>query len=801
MIKGLVFTLALGIALLGQSQSIHGTVYDPTGETRPYVSLFLEGTNTQTLSRDDGTYALNTLPLGQYRLVAFAPGLQTMAIDVEIKASTHLEIDFHLKELTESLEALVVRGKRDLEGATWLQSVSGTAIYDAKKTELILVDNLVANKAANVGRQVYARVPGLNIWENDAAGINLAIGARGLDPNRTSNFNVRQNGYDISADALGYPESYYTPPVQALERIEIIRGASGLQYGTQFGGLLNFVFKEGGNKPAAFTFSNSIGSFGLYNSFNSLSGSKGKFSYYTFFNYKKSEGWRPNSEQVQHNAFASVKYQASSKLSVKVEHTYMTYLAHQPGGLTDSTFAVNPYYSNRARNWFDVTWNLSAMELDFKPIDGLTINNRSFFLAAHRYAVGNLENIQEADNLEANRNLLTDQFRNFGNELRLVKHYSLLGNKSALVVGNRLYYGHTLRKQGEANNSLRPSFNYVDQDSSNFSKYDFPNFNASLFAENVINITERFSITPGIRYEHIHTQSDGVYRNVRTNLAGKVERVDERSETQNRKRSFLIIGLGTSYKLDDREWYGNVSQNYRSMNFNDIRVVNPSLVVDENISDEFGYNADLGMRGRFDFGLVYDFSLFYLRYNDKISSIGISEGGDAKRLRANIGDAYVTGFESYAELDLIKAFSDIGNDQYLKLFINASVLRSKYISSKDAGIAGNQVELVPPVNIKSGLSYKKGPFACSYLFTFIDEHFSEATNSANPSTNAVNGVIPSYHIMDLSASYEHDWMIFEAGINNFTDQSYFTRRADGYPGPGIIPAKPRSFYLGIEVRL
>ena len=84
----------------------------------------------------------------------------------------------------------------------------------------------------------------LNVWESDGAGIQLGIGARGLSPNRTSNFNTRQNGYDISADALGYPESYYTPLADGLEKIEIIRGAAALQFGTQFGGVINFIMKS-----------------------------------------------------------------------------------------------------------------------------------------------------------------------------------------------------------------------------------------------------------------------------------------------------------------------------------------------------------------------------------------------------------------------------------------------------------------------------------------------------------------------------------------------------------------------------
>ena len=116
-----------------------------------------------------------------------------------------------------------------LEARTAMKSVDGLSIYSGKKSEVISIDQLVLNKGANTTRQLFAGVTGLTIFENDDAGLQLSVGSRGLDPNRSSNFNVRQNGYDISADPLGYPESYYTPTSDGIERIEVIRGAASLQ--------------------------------------------------------------------------------------------------------------------------------------------------------------------------------------------------------------------------------------------------------------------------------------------------------------------------------------------------------------------------------------------------------------------------------------------------------------------------------------------------------------------------------------------------------------------------------------------
>jgi Fe(3+) dicitrate transport protein len=62
--------------------------------------------------------------------------------------------------------------------------------------------------------------------------LQLSIGGRGLDPNRTSNFNTRQMA--MTSVLMYYPESYYATPTEALEET-VIRGAVSLQHGTQFG--------------------------------------------------------------------------------------------------------------------------------------------------------------------------------------------------------------------------------------------------------------------------------------------------------------------------------------------------------------------------------------------------------------------------------------------------------------------------------------------------------------------------------------------------------------------------------------
>ena len=151
----------------------------------------------------------------------------------------------------------------------------------------MIIINDQSSSSLNNARQMYNQTVSLNILQTDDAGLQLNIGGRGLDPKRTSNFNVRQNYYDISADPLGYPESYYVPPFESLSSIELIRGAASLQYGTQFGGFLNFnIKKPNPSKKIEFITRNTVASNKIFTNFSSFSGTIKNYSYYIFYNFK-----------------------------------------------------------------------------------------------------------------------------------------------------------------------------------------------------------------------------------------------------------------------------------------------------------------------------------------------------------------------------------------------------------------------------------------------------------------------------------------------------------------------------------
>jgi len=762
------------------------------------ANLTLFPLNLKTVSLANGEYIFNKVAPGTYQIKVTAVGAKALIKSVTIK-NKDLILNFDLAD-EESHELADVDVTAKNEGASGkLRQVEGTAIYAGKKTEVINLANITANTATNNARQIYARVAGLNIWDYDGGGLQLGIGGRGLNPSRVSNFNTRQNGYDISADALGYPESYYTPPTEALDRIEIVRGAASLQYGTQFGGLINFQLKKGPkDKEIEFTSRQTAGSFGFFNSFNSIGGQANKLNYYIYYQYKRGDNWRPNGHFDQKSAYAHLDYDFSDKLKITGEYTHMNYLAQQPGGLTDNDFARDPSISVRARNWFKVNWNLLSLSADYQLGERTKLNWRNFYLHADRDALGILNYINRPDDGKA-RDLLSDTYNNYGSELRMLHNYDLMGMKNnSFLTGVRFYRGSTDRAQGDADDGSGPTFNFSGNDPSK-SQYNFPGTNVAVFTENIFRISERWSITPGARFEYISTKANGYYyERLRFVTDADIKHVEHKENN----RSFIFFGVGTSYKpIDELEVYANISQNYKSVNFNDIRVINPNARVDANLSDEFGYTADGGLRGNLKEWMYYDLSVFYLRYNGRIGSVFTKDTDSmSRRLRANISDSRNIGFESLVEADILKALTNGQSKHKLSVYTNFALIDARYVNSKEPAFQNKRVEFVPPLLFRTGVSFGNKAYNLSLQYSYIDKQYSDATNAEKTET-AVDGVVPAYQVMDFSASYNWKWFTLSGSINNLLNEKYFTRRADGYPGPGILPSDPRGYYLTLQFKL
>ncbi len=711
------------------------------------------------------------------------------------------------------LPEITVVGRGSKTDIQQMPEVVGTSIYAGKKNALIVLDNVQGNVVTNNMRQVVAKVPGIHIWESDGSGIQIGIAARGLSPNRSWEFNVRQNGYDIAADPFGYPEAYYNPQLQAVQRIEIVRGQGSLQYGPQFGGMVNYILRNGSeiNKPFEFETQQTVGSNGLFNSYNAIGGETKKLQYYTFFDHRNADGWRQNSRYYTNAGFGTFTYRLTDKFSLTAEVMRYNMRSQQPGGLTDADFEKDPQQSYRSRNWFDITWTTVALIANYRINENHRFNVKAFTVLGDRNSGGYLRAINVKDSINPsiltynNRTVDIDNYRNYGMEARYLGEYRLAGMRNSFSAGVRLYKGTTYRyRDGVGTTGTEYSAELVNpvwpKD------IDYRSANAAVFAENIFRLSEKFIVIPGIRYEYVFAEASG--RNGYNSDGTEIILQNEK-----RDRGFLLAGVGAEYHITPyTEFYGNITQAYRPMQFADLTAPPTTDVVDPNLEDAKGYNADFGYRGKIKEYLFFDVSGFFLQYNNRIGVITQqSSDGSFYNYRTNVGNSSSKGFEGIVEFNPVKALESQSKWGNISLFASYGYIDARYGNFKvvskvdnslvETNLKDKQVENAPVNILRTGLTYNYKGFSVTGQISRVSEAFSDANNTVTPSANGQNGLIPAYTVSDLTFTYRFTKMLnIKAGINNLTDEKYFTRRAGGYPGPGLLPADGRTFFISFGAK-
>ncbi|HSY76693.1 MAG TPA: carboxypeptidase-like regulatory domain-containing protein, partial [Bacteroidia bacterium] len=218
-ILGFIIIL-FGKVLFAQTGNIEGTVKDSTGKTIEAASVVIQEKSISVLTDSKGYYNIKNLRAGNYTLVTNLIGYTMASKPVTVKENETTKIDFVLKGKTNELGAVTINGIIAITGMGHLTDVHDGVIYAGKKNEVLTLDSLNANTAQDNPRQVLGRVPGSNYSETEGNGFpSNGIGFRGLNPTQSIETNTRQNGYNITADLYGYPESYYLTPLEAVERI------------------------------------------------------------------------------------------------------------------------------------------------------------------------------------------------------------------------------------------------------------------------------------------------------------------------------------------------------------------------------------------------------------------------------------------------------------------------------------------------------------------------------------------------------------------------------------------------------
>ncbi len=681
-----------------------------------------------------------------------------------------------------SLPEMVVTGKSSPSFVSGSATSEGTTkLYEGKKTRVTDLNSLPSIQSQNL-RQVFSRTPGILVSEQQSqAFVNTTY--RGIgDPHESGYVLTLIDGVPATSDWHGYNTVYYTPPIDLVERVEVISGGASLLYGPQPGAAINYVTA---NPPIDRQFTaktkHVFGSYGLYNTFNKIGGTVGDIGYSAYVGHSQWDGPRINADYQTNTG--GIKLLWSPEKETRIKLTYSNYKneSGEPGGLTVAQYANNRDNSSRT---FDRLWtekhglSLSA-EHEFSADTLLTSN--LFGGYQDRFSR------RQTTATSLTTNLDRQEFYTFGNDTRIKHHWEGLGSENVMTGGFTAYTSDSPRTR-DTGRGL--SLN----DASTVFKLERSVNYGSIFGENQFK-WGNFGVTPGMRVEFVDVYAEENFNTVRTNQGGA--RIDA-----SKFEAVPLVALGLTYDLPQKnQIYGNVSQGYRAVAFDEL--YNPTSVTTRSGSSlESGktWTYEVGVKGTPASFWNYDTSVYLIDNDNVISNVTLPAGNSENM---NAGRAIYRGWELASEFNLVGFYDSLYSNKSkrdssledrigsVSLFGSVNLMNSQFVS----GIRdGKEPQYAPEYQLKYGVDYKyKDRGKVVLTSTMLADHFVNDTNSNISGQDEV----PAYMVLDLTAEWKiyKDYVSVLAGINNLLDEDYYSR----VRGTGIEPALRRNYYVGFSI--
>ncbi|MBC7841724.1 MAG: TonB-dependent receptor [Gemmatimonadaceae bacterium] len=697
------------------------------------------------------------------------------------------------------LPGVVVTARRTPGAVSGAPRIVAGMITTGAKSEVVAVSGSTTNIAEKVGRQLFAEVPGVFVYDMDGSGNQVNISARGLDAHRSWEFSVRQNGVVTNSDVYGYPASHYSAPMEAIERVELVRGTAALQYGSQFGGVINYVVRTPDTTRAiAFDSRSSAGGFGLLSTYNAIGGKAGRVTYYAYGSVRRSDGYRANGRSVSDAEYVSASAPLSNALTLRADVARSRYLYRQPGPLTDAMFAVDARSATRSRNYYSPDIIVPSLSLTWTPgaATRATLLASGVFGSRSSVAVGGFAtqpDTASASGVYSARQVDIDKYDSRTLELRVLHEVSIAEKPATLSLGVAVSDNDTWRRQ-RGTGSRGSDYDLTLQPNTTFQRnLHYLTENVAAYAELELRLSPRFCLVPGVRVERGTTR-----------MRGTLAYYDPADTPRDVRHNFPLFGMRGAYKFSGGgEWYGGFSQAYRPMILKDLLPETATERTDTNIRDARGWTMESGVRRTFSGGVSYDVSAFAMRYENRFGLLTLSDpDGTPYTFKTNVGTTRTMGVESRLAIPL----GYTGHTSW-RAFTAASLMNAKYVggsfiaSGRNVSIAGNEVESAPRWIVRSGVSASGRRADATVQVSHVSRTFADALNTVQASANGATGIVPAYTLVDVHGGVALTRLSrVTAGVSNVFDRQYFTKRPQFYPGPGVWPSDGRSIYLSLALQ-
>lgn len=664
-------------------------------------------------------------------------------------------------------EVTVEAVKKEAPGA-FFPDVQGTSIYAGKKATQTSLRKFPAIHNNNY-RQAFSQLPGLLVSEMNNHSI-VNINYRGIgDPHESQDLLTLKDGIPIGVDRLGYSTTYYVPPLESVERVELIRGGGALLYGPQPGPVLNYVtYDTPEQEGASASTSHSVGSFGTYSTFNQGSFAQGPWGMLAYENHSHSNGPRANEGFSIDGGSAKVTHRrgADSKWTLSVDAHESE--AREPGRLTLAQYQADREQTPRPGDRLEISRYAASLKNETELSPGTQMSWVFYGQYYDRWSLRRTSNTSTQNNLDRR------EASAGGLEGRLRHDYQAFGDTHTFTTGATFYAADAPRTQDRSAAGTYPS-----ELGSPIFDFDYRTVYGALFGENRF-VFGKLSIVPGFRLDLL---SQRVQENFNTGKTSPLHDINDFTAVP-------LVGLGLQYELPrNSQLYANVSQGYKPAQFDDLAPSGNNTLPATSLDEGKTWTTEIGTRGTPLAWLQFDTSLFRTVYDNFFGTVTVGSNTQ----RQNVGTAIYQGADLAVEADVMKLAQWEPTFGSLSLYGNVSLLDAEFDEGPSAGL---EPAYAPATQARAGMIYRwKDRAKVALLGTFVEDHYWADNNQAGGTGLTA---IPAYTVWDLTGEFQvvpNRFKLF-CGINNLLDEGYFSRvRSDG-----IEPAAGRNYYAGAKVQ-
>ena len=666
--------------------------------------------------------------------------------------------------------------------------------------------------------RVLRQVPGINLQEEDGYGLRPNIGMRGTGVERSQKITLMEDGVLFAPAPYAAPAAYYFPVTGRMRGFEVRKGSSSIKQGPYTnGGALNLLSRSvpdsfGGELRLA------AGSDGLQRAHAHLGDSRTHFGWVLETYQMESDGFK-ELDTGGKTGFDLGDYMAKVRLnsgprarryqSLELKLGKTDQLGHETYlGLAADDFARQPYRRYAASQEDFITSdheNLSLTHFVQASTDldiTTTLYRNDFYRNWHKLESVSGTKIRDVlefpDVYSAELAILRGEADSAPDELGVRnnrREYFSRGVQS--IVGFRL-------GSGSARHAMELGLRYHEDQEDRFQEDDRfhmlggemtltslgdPGSNANrineaqaiaAFFQDTISL-DRWTITPGVRFEHIDFARIDYGRDDPDRLGTGLD------VRENRVRE-LIPGVGATYRFSPGlSLFGGVHKGFSP----------PGPGADERTRPEESVNYELGARLA-QGGLRAQAVVFYNDYDNLLGRDTLSSGGTGSGDLFNGGAIRISGLEASVSRDLggtnrrsVSVPARLAYTYTTGEFRNS--FETDFADWAPAVEAGDGLPYLPEHQLFGELGLIVGPWSLFLNASYVGEMRTHAGQGPIPSGERIE----DHLLFDLSLARGF-LKRYEAflQIRNLTDEVYVAARRPA----GLRPGLPRSVLMGLAVR-